>query len=74
MTIAYASVQGGLIGFFIGLAIVLVMNVGVNEALIRMGVLIIAGAWMGALLAWLSKLLVADDEGQDHDKNNGTMP
>jgi hypothetical protein len=65
--------QGGaagmLTGLLFGIAICLVQNIPVSDALFRMAVLTGAGGWMGLLLAWLNQLLPSkhDDNSEQRD-------
>ncbi len=52
-----ACVSGALIGLLLGGAICLIQNIAISEALFRVFILSSAGAWMGAMLAWLNQLL-----------------
>ncbi|MDQ6993367.1 MAG: hypothetical protein Q9M31_07810 [Mariprofundus sp.] len=64
-----AGLSGSLIGLLFGLAICLIQNIPIADAMLRMLILTFAGAWMGILLAWLNLLLPTnkphDSEPQD---------
>lgn len=57
MSARYVAACGGLAGLLIGFAIVLVRDMDIANALYRMAVLTMGGAWMCGILAWLDELL-----------------
>lgn len=48
-----AAKIGAATGALSGVAITLIMNLGLSEALLRIGVLMFSGAWGGAIIGWL---------------------
>ena len=64
----HAALTGSLTGLLFGLAVCLIQNIPISDALLRMLTLSFAGAWMGVLLAWLNLLLPTH-----HDRNSGTQ-
>lgn len=64
----HAALTGSLTGMLFGLAICLIQNIPISDALFRILILTFAGAWMGVLLAWLNLLLPTR-----HDRNSGAQ-
>ncbi len=57
MHTTHASVCGAITGLLLGCAICLIQNIAVSDALFRIFVLTLSGAWIGMLLAWLDQLI-----------------
>ncbi len=55
----YAATCGGMAGLLIGFAIALVYDMHITDALYRIAVLTMGGAWMCGILAWLNELLLS---------------
>jgi len=53
----YAAIYGGIIGLLFGVVITLIYDIGIADAAYRSLILIMSGAWMGAILAGLNDLL-----------------
>ncbi len=62
----HACVSGALTGLLFGSAVCLIQNIAISDALFRIFILSSAGAWMGAMLAWLNQLLPSKS---DHPAN-----
>jgi len=63
MQTKHAAVAGASIGLLAGVAICLIIGTSLSDALFRISVLVIGGAWMGVLLAWLNVLLSPKENG-----------
>jgi len=68
----HACVSGALIGLLFGVAICLIQNISIHEALFRVFILTAAGGWMGAMLAWLNQLLPSTSDHQDKQNSEHT--
>lgn len=62
MQVKHAAVAGSSIGLLAGCAICLIIGASLSDALFRISILAVAGAWMGILLVWLSALLTPDNQ------------
>jgi len=58
MPTRYAAACGGLAGLLVGFTIALVRDMDITDALYRIVVLTVGGAWMCGILAWLDELLL----------------
>jgi len=67
----HAALTGSLTGLLFGLAICLIQNIPVTDALFRILVLTFAGAWMGVMLAWLNLLLPTRHEQNSEKQDSG---
>ncbi len=65
MPSGYAAICGACTGLLAGFAISMLLNLGVSDAVYRIIVLTISGAWMGILLAWLDHLLTPSQTRAD---------
>ena len=64
MQVKHAAIAGTSIGILAGSAICLIIGASLSDALFRISILAVAGAWMGILLVWLSDLLTANNQGK----------
>lgn len=72
MRVKHAAVAGASIGILAGGAICLIIGTSFLDALFRISVLAVAGAWMGILLVWLSDLLKPGNQGNmSHGRRRG---
>jgi hypothetical protein len=60
MQVKHAAIAGLSIGLLSGTAICIVIGTTFSDALFRIFILSIGGAWMGILLAWLNDLLTPE--------------
>ncbi|MDQ6951119.1 MAG: hypothetical protein Q9M26_05585 [Mariprofundales bacterium] len=73
MNATQTAALGGACGALTGFAIAMVIGVGFLDTLIRVGVLGVAGAWIGMMLCWLNQLLPqyksskVDDSSDDQE-------
>ncbi|MDX8405927.1 MAG: hypothetical protein R8K50_07240 [Mariprofundus sp.] len=65
----HAGLTGCLTGALFALAICLIQNIPLLDALFRIVILTLAGAWMGVLLAWLNLLLPGHDKHEHQNSN-----
>jgi len=73
MNTSHVAAFGGACGALIGFSICMVVGIDFYETMIRVGVLGIAGAWIGMMLSWLNDLLPTmpqEEEEQDADDDN----
>lgn len=59
-----AATAGALVGLLAGTAICLIQPILFSDAVFRVFILSLAGAWMAVLLYWLNQLLSPDQERQ----------
>lgn len=57
MQTRHAAIAGASIGLLAGCAICLIIGASFSDTLFRVSILVIGGAWMGVILAWLNQLL-----------------
>lgn len=69
MTARLASTYGGVTGFLLGVAVVLIYDMPLLDAGYRVLALSACGAWMGAILVWLDQLL---PQNSDDEEASGT--
>jgi len=67
----HAGLTGSITGMLFGLAICLIQNIPVTDALFRILILAFSGAWMGVLLAWLNLLLPTHHEKNSEHQDSG---
>lgn len=61
MQLKHAAIAGTSIGILSGIAICTMIEASLSDALFRISILAMGGAWMGMMLAWLDDLLTPDD-------------
>lgn len=68
MQLKHAAIAGTSIGILSGIAICCtIIDVSLSDALFRISILAIGGAWMGMMLAWLDDMLTPHDHsGASH--------
>ena len=62
MTMRYMSAYGGITGFLLGTIIILIYDMPLGDASLRLLVLTICGAWMSSIISWLDHLLPQSTE------------
>lgn len=70
----HAAIAGASIGLLAGSAICLIIGTSLTDALFRISVLAIGGAWMGVLLAWLNMLLMPKEEDRMPNGHQSRRP
>ena len=66
MRVKHAAIAGSSIGILSGIAICTLIDASLSDALFRISILAIGGAWMGMMLAWLDDLLTPNDHSHGH--------
>jgi len=67
----HAALAGSLTGMLLALAVCLIRNIPLVDALFRVMILAFACAWMGVLLAWLNLMLPTRDEKNPKQQDSG---
>jgi len=62
MTVRYMSVYGAIAGFLLGTIIILICDIPLGDACLRLLVLSVCGAWMLSIISWLGHLLPQSKE------------
>jgi len=71
MTPSHAATSGALTGLLFGCAVCLVQSIPIAESMFRIGILTVAVAWMGIMLAWLNQMLPRKTEpGEQADSGS----
>jgi hypothetical protein len=64
MQVKHAAIAGSSIGILSGIAICTIIDASLSDALFRISILAIGGAWMGMMLVWLDELLTPGDQSR----------
>jgi len=64
MQVKHAAIAGTSVGILSGIAICTIIDASLSDAIFRISILAIGGAWMGMMLAWLDDLLTPNDQGR----------
>ena len=65
MQVKHAAIAGTSVGILSGIAICTIIDASLSDAIFRISILAIGGAWMGMMLVWLDDLLTPNDQGRD---------
>ncbi len=67
MKLSQATITGALTGGCLAFAICMVKDINLTDALFRIFILAIGGAWVGFLLAWLNYILPHSHHHSEHN-------